>query len=137
MVEDCIFCKIINREKSAFSLAENDHAFAFLDNFPCVPGHTLVVSKFHSSSFTGLPEGEIAKIFELVHQVANKINDTLKPDGLTIGINQGPGSHQGVPHLHVHILPRYLNDGGGSIHTIVQTPSEGSLEEMVEKLKIN
>ncbi|MBI2591597.1 MAG: HIT family protein, partial [Candidatus Brennerbacteria bacterium] len=58
----------------------------------------------------------------------------LKPDGFTIGINHGEASGQAVDHLHIHIIPRWKNDGGGSIHGVVNNPPKESLEEIKKKI---
>lgn len=117
-------------------VAETPEAMALLDIHPCAPGHTLVIPKVHVTSLSELPENMVPHLFGLARKMATRLNEVLKPDGLTIGINQGTGGHQGLPHLHVHLLPRYLDDSGGSVHTIVKNPPQESLVTMVEKIKL-
>ncbi|MBI5220533.1 MAG: HIT family protein [Candidatus Liptonbacteria bacterium] len=134
---NCLFCKIAGGQAPAHVVGQNDHALAFLDVHPCAPGHTMVIPKTHVEKLSELPPDEIGPLFQLVSQVATRLEEKLNAEGLTIGINQGEASHRGLAHLHVHLLSRYLNDQGGSVHTIVNNPPRENLEEMVEKLIIN
>lgn len=113
---------------------EDAHVLAFLDVQPRAPGHTLVIPKVHAATLVELPDAEVAPLFAVVKHVDRILLDKLAPDGMTIGINQGEVSGQAVPHLHVHLLPRFVGDKGSSIHTIVNNPARNSLQEMVEKL---
>jgi len=119
---NCIFCKIASGEIKADIVAQNDHAVAFLDVTPIAPGHTLVVPRVHAEQLSTLPSEAVAPLFDLAQQAARILEDRLKPDGMTIGINQGLMAGQGVPHLHVHLIPRFTGDGGGSLHTVVKNP---------------
>jgi histidine triad (HIT) family protein len=129
---DCIFCKIAAGEIVPNVVVESEHAVAFLDNGPIAPGHTLVVPRAHADKLSELPEAAVGPLFSLAQKAAGILEKGLKPDGLTIGINQGIG--QGVPHLHVHLVPRWHTDGGGSIHTVVKNPPTESVEEILKKL---
>jgi histidine triad (HIT) family protein len=132
--QQCIFCRIAAKEIPANMIAENEHAAAFLDVQPLAPGHTLVVPKMHVDKLVELPAAGVGPLFTLVQEMAGRLEKGLRPDGLTIGINQGVG--QGVPHLHVHLVPRWKTDGGGSIHTIVSNPPKESPEEIAKKLAV-
>lgn len=132
--QNCLFCKIINREIGAMIVYEDDHAMAFLDVNPRSPGHTMVIPKTHAENIVSLPESEVEALFMAVRKVAGHLGVVLSPDGLTIGINQGGASGQAVPHLHVHIMPRYAGDGGGSIHSVVNNPPKEALEIIHKKV---
>ena len=131
---NCLFCKLIRRELPAYIVGETEHAFAFLDITPHAPGHTMVVPKVHAATLAELPTSEVGPLFELVQQVAGRLVETLRPDGLTMGINQGVASGQSITHLHVHLLTRFNGDNGGSVHSVVMNPPKESLEQMVDKL---
>lgn len=109
-------------------VAENHHAFAFRDAHPVTPGHTLVVSKRVFAPWFEATADERRDIFALVEEVRTKL-DRLepKPDGYNIGINVGEAAGQTIPHLHVHVIPRYRGDmddpRGGVRHVI---PSKGN-----------
>lgn len=132
---DCLFCRILRGELSAETVYEDDHAIAFLDVSPRVPGHTIVIPRHHSPSLVELPAAEVGRLFEAVQKVAAKVLRAMGADGLTIGINQGAASGQTVKHLHVHILPRFNGDGGGSIHSVVENVPRESLSEIAKKIK--
>lgn len=121
---NCIFCKILDGEIPSYKLAENGNAFAFLDVNPLTEGHALVVPKAHHASLETLPTELVSDVFELVQVVNGLVLDKLSAVATTIGINNGKAAGQAVPHLHVHVVPRYPGDGGGHLHGIVNQPSK-------------
>ncbi|BCX15985.1 MAG: histidine triad protein [Candidatus Parcubacteria bacterium] len=127
---DCIFCQIIKKEKAAHLLYEDDFALAVLDIFPRAKGHTLVLPKKHGETILDFSGQELGNLFEAVKKVTALLKEKLKADGFTIGINHGKVSGQAIDHLHIHILPRFENDKGGSIHSVVNQPPAESLEEI-------
>ncbi len=131
---DCFFCKIINKEAPAEIVYEDDNAVAFLDIHPKAPGHTMVIPKIHAEDILGLPEEKIGGLFRAVKRVTELLEKALEPDGFTIGINHGKVSGQTIEHLHVHIMPRWHNDGGGSVHDVVNNPLKESLKEIKDKI---
>ncbi len=106
--EDCIFCKIIKGEIPAYKVYEDDFVVAFLDIYPATKGHTLVVPKKHVERLKELNEEELKKFWSGVKKVIEKI-EKLSED-YNIIINQGSKAGQEVPHLHVHLIPRYGNE---------------------------
>jgi histidine triad (HIT) family protein len=132
---DCLFCKIGKKEIPAEMVYENDHAFAILDINPVSPGHTMVISKTHAKDLPELPKDEVGPLFEGVKVVLAKIQKALKPDGFTIGINQGLVSGQVVGHLHIHLIPRFAGDNGKSVHSVVMNPPNESLTDTAKKIR--
>jgi len=133
---DCLFCKIATGEIPSYKIYEDNSVMAFLDIHPRAPGHAVIIPRAHYETLLGVPDGEIGPLWIVVKKVAAHIKEALKTDGFTIGMNHGAVSGQTVPHLHVHIMPRFEGDGGKSIHSVVHNPGEIPLEEMVEKLKM-
>jgi len=131
---DCLFCKIIKKEIPAEIVYENDQVLAVLDIQPRAPGHTMILPKIHSQNILDLPETEITPVFQAVAEVTRLLQKTLQPAGFTIGINQGKISGQMVDHLHIHIIPRFKNDGGSSVHSVVNNPPKQSLKEIKEEI---
>ncbi|MCI2430149.1 HIT family protein [Candidatus Acetothermia bacterium] len=127
---DCIFCQIVRGERSAYKVYEDAETLAFLDLFPLVEGHTLVIPKAHYIRLQDLNPDLTARVAQAVRAVTEKLEKAFSAPATTIGINNGPAAGQVVPHLHVHILPRYENDGGGTVHSIVRTSPKRSLEEI-------
>jgi len=132
---DCVFCKIVKGEIQSNTVYEDESNLAFLDINPQAMGHTMVISKTHASSLLELDDDKLKSLIIAVKEMAKKIKDKLNPDGFSYGINQGKISGQSVPHLHIHIFPRYENDGGSSVHSIVKNPGPRSVEEIYEVLK--
>jgi len=132
---DCLFCKIIKKEIPAEIIYEDGKTLAILDINPRSPGHTMVLSKFHSETILDLPEKEIGSLFGAVKKVTQLIKNGLKPEGFTIGINHGKISGQVIDHLHIHIIPRFKDDGGGSVHSVVNNPPTKSLSEIKSKIQ--
>lgn len=133
-MESCLFCKIINKEIPAEIIYEDVETLAFLDIHPRSSGHTVVIPKVHAENILDLPEGKVEPLFKAVKKITAMIEKGLNPHGFTIGINHGKVSGQAVEHLHIHIIPRWENDNGGSIHSVVNNPPKESLEEIKNKI---
>jgi len=131
---DCLFCKIVAKGIPASIVYEDGHAIAFLDASPRAPGHTLVVPRAHASAIKDLPDEEVGPLFLAVKKVSSLIIKALEADGITIGINQGGASGQVIDHLHIHIMPRFYNDGGGAIQSAVNNKPQDSIEEIKSKI---
>lgn len=129
---DCLFCKIVAKQIPNFTVYEDEHALAFLDIHPCVTGHTVVIPKTHAATLPELPAAEVGPLFLAVQATMNRMQDVLKPDGFTVGWNHGEAGGQAVPHLHIHVLPRYHNDGGGTMHTVVRQASDRSVDAIAK-----
>jgi len=131
---DCLFCKIAAKTFPAKIVYEDDHAMAFLDIVPRTEGHAMVIPRYHAPTLAALPDDEVAPLFAAVKKTAALLMDGLHPDGITIGINQGRASGQEVDHLHVHLMPRWHGDGGGSVQSIIHNPPKESIDEVQKKI---
>ena len=131
---DCLFCKIANKEIPALIVYEDDAALGILDAHPRAPGHTMVIPKIHAENILDLPEESVGPLFRAVKETTALLRRALAPDGFTLGINHGKVSGQSIDHLHVHILPRWSTDGGGSIHGVVSNPPQETLEEIRDRI---
>ncbi|MDA1088699.1 MAG: HIT family protein [Proteobacteria bacterium] len=109
--DDCIFCRIIRGEIPCFKVLEDDDVLAFMDVNPIAPGHVLVVAKHHSKDILETPPEWTAKAFAGAGRAARAVQKTLAPDGINILQANGPGAKQSVFHLHVHVVPRSMDDG--------------------------
>lgn len=132
---DCIFCDIVGGEIDAYTIFENDHALAFLDANPLVDGHTVVVPKKHVERFSDMPREVIGGTFSAVRDVNKAILAGLDADGANVGLNDGEAAGQAIPHTHIHVIPRYSGDGGGSLHSIVSGEASEELKKVAERLK--
>jgi len=110
-MNDCLFCKIIKGEVSSAKVYEDENSFAFLDIMPNNPGHTLIVPKKHFNDIFDTPNEELCKITETVKKVSEAINAAIEPDGINIAMNNKAAAGQVIFHAHIHIIPRYKDDG--------------------------
>lgn len=131
---DCIFCKIVAKEIPNYTVYEDANVLAFLDIFPHAVGHTVVIPKIHYHDLVELSDEQIAPLFFAVKKVQEKLSDKLNPEGFTVGWNHGEAGGQAVPHLHIHVLPRWNSDGGGSIHSINKKLANPDVKAVFAKL---
>lgn len=85
-------------------------ALVVRDGFPISAGHTLIIPKRHVGSFFELEAVERSELLELLDRAKVVLDREFKPQGYNIGINDGPAAGQTVPHLHIHLIPRYQGD---------------------------
>lgn len=107
----CIFCSIITGDEPAHVVWNDSETLAFLDIFPASPGHTLVVPKVHADDIWGIDHNSFAAVARTTRAVSALIDQRLQPDGLTLFQANRSAGWQDVFHLHVHVVPRYANDG--------------------------
>lgn len=131
---ECLFCKIAGGAIPAEVIYEDDSVMGLLDINPKAPGHSFLIPKKHRETILDLDESETGHMFVAVANVTALLKKALAPDGFTIGINQGRASGQTIDHLHVHVIPRWLNDRGGSIHSVVSNAPQESVHEMKERI---
>lgn len=113
---------------------EDEYVLSFLDINPHTLAHTVVIPKRHYETILDLDDNNILKLFSGLRNTVNLIKETIKPDGFNIGINHGKTAGQAINHLHIHILPRFENDGGGSIHSIIYNKPKESIDEIYNKI---
>ena len=101
---DCIFCG------DPTIVIENGLAFAHYDSYPVNPGHCLVITRRHVAGYFDATAEEKAAIWELVDEIKAIIDAEFKPDGYNVGVNIGEAGGQSIPHLHIHVIPRYKGD---------------------------
>lgn len=125
--ENCIFCKIANGEIPSQTLYEDEHFRIILDLGPAARGHALVLPKEHAENLFELSEAAAGEAFILAKKTAAKIKEKLGCDGLNLVQNNGETAGQTVPHFHIHIIPRYKDDGQ-NINWVPGRPSQEELE---------
>ena len=129
---DCLFCKIVSGKIPCYKVYEDATVFAFLDIHPHAKGHAVVIPKIHAVTIFDLEEKQMQPLMLAVKKTMGLLQKKLQPDGFNVGWNSGAAGGQVVPHLHIHILPRYNGDGGGSIHSIIKNPREKDVEEVAK-----
>lgn len=131
----CLFCQIARKERPSHTIFDKDGVVAFLDIFPCAPGHTLVIPHQHYATLSEMPAEEVGKLFQVAAMVATKVQGALGAAGFNLGINNGKAAGQEVFHVHIHIIPRYPDDGGGSMKSVAHFKGKESLETIAAKLR--
>jgi histidine triad (HIT) family protein len=131
----CIFCRIVRGEIPAEVVHTDDAAVAFLDVSPLADGHVLVVPRVHAARVEELSPEAAAGAFRTVAALAGPVRRALHADGLTIGINDGEVTGQTVPHVHMHIVPRRIGDGAGSIHGMFQAGPRRPIAEIAAAIR--
>ena len=111
-MEDCLFCKIISGEIPVHKkIYEDEHTLAFLDISPINHGHTIVIPKRHARNLLDIEESDWIAVMKVVRMLVPKIKEGMSADGINIGMNNEAVAGQSVLHSHVHIIPRFKNDG--------------------------
>jgi len=102
----CPFCNI----DQARILYADKHCFAVRDGFPVSRGHTLIIPRRHIGSFFDTTATEKSALLRALEQTKTQLAREYSPDAWNIGINDGQEAGQTVPHLHIHVIPRYQGD---------------------------
>ena len=88
----------------------SEHGVVIRDGFPVSPGHTLIIPKRHLDSLFNLSAEEKVDLMALLDTAKDQVEKEFKPTSYNIGINDGPAAGQTIPHLHIHLIPRYTGD---------------------------
>lgn len=129
----CIFCQIIAGEIPAEKIYEDENTLAFLDISPNNPGHTLVLPKKHFENLFDIDENTLSQLMAVVKKISLAVKTAVQAEGINIGINNGSAAGQVVPHLHIHVIPRYANDG--FVHWHGKAYEEGEMMSVGEKIR--
>jgi histidine triad (HIT) family protein len=110
-MRDCIFCRIAAGELPGEVVLDTPRVLAFLDIAPVHYGHTLVIPKEHYQNLLDLPDDLWLEMGRVARQVAQALQKSLYARGINLGMNNFEAAGQVVFHAHLHVIPRYLNDG--------------------------
>jgi len=134
---DCIFCKIVAGEIPAVKVLDEELVVAFMDINPSNKGHMLVVPKYHAENIFEIAESDLAALSKTVKRCAQAVKAAVKAEGITILQLNGKASDQIVPHLHVHIIPRWTNDGLPISNWEMKPGDMEEIKNIAEKIKEN
>lgn len=130
---NCIFCDILNGKRDAAVLYEDEFHIAFLDKYPIDVGHSLVIPKNHHERITDMSSQDVGNIFAIVPKIAKAILDGTGADAFSLGQNNGRAAKQIIPHVHIHIIPRY--NSKGTVWTKRQISNDAELAELAKKIR--
>jgi histidine triad (HIT) family protein len=113
MSADCVFCKIRDGQIPAMKVYEDERTLAFMDINPLNAGHCLIVPRSHAPTIWDVDEEDLRATITSAKKVALALRGAVKPDGLNMLQANGTAAFQSVPHFHLHLIPRWNNDGKG------------------------
>ncbi len=131
--ENCIFCKLANGDIPTATLYEDDDFRVILDAGPAAKGHALIIPKEHYANLYELDDELAAKVLVLAKKMITKLTDILGCDGYNIVQNNGEAAGQTVFHFHLHMIPRYKDDGVGVTWKVGELKEEDK-EELLAKM---
>lgn len=126
--DNCIFCKLANGIFPTNTIYEDEDFRVILDLGPVTKGHALILPKEHYKNLYELPDETAAKVMMLAKKMAIRMTDKLHADGFNLLQNNNEVAGQTVYHFHMHLIPRYLDDG----QKLGFVPGEASQEELTE-----
>lgn len=110
---DCVFCKIRDGQIPSMKVYEDERTLCFMDINPLNSGHCLVVTRAHAPTLWEAEVADLQAAIATARRIAVAIRAALKPDGLNLVQANGAAAFQSVPHFHLHLIPRWTNDGKG------------------------
>ena len=131
---DCIFCKIAAKQVPANLVYEDEHTLAFMDLGQVNPGHALVATRSHVENIFGLDDTLASAVFRTTTRVARAAREAFGAPGMTLLQANGVAGAQTVFHFHLHLLPRWPQDGM-SLAWPAKNPSREILQGYAEKLR--
>ena len=112
---------------------EDDDCLVILDKYPIDNGHSLIITKKHSEKITDMNMDEVSKLFSKIPKIANAIIKATHADAFSIAQNNGKSAKQIIPHVHIHVIPRY--NATGTLWTKRKIMNDDELSELAEKIK--
>lgn len=125
--DNCIFCKLANGVFPTNTIYEDEDFRVILDLGPVTKGHALILSKEHYKNLYELPEETAGKVMMLAKKMATRMTDKLQADGFNLLQNNNEVAGQTVFHFHLHLIPRYNDDG----QELTMKPGKPSEEELL------
>ena len=113
MSADCVFCKIRDGQLPSMKVYEDERTLVFMDINPLNAGHCLVTIKNHAATIWEADVEDLQAAITVSKKLAVALREAVKPDGLNLLQANGAAAFQSVPHFHLHLIPRWANDGKG------------------------
>lgn len=135
-MNSCIFCKIAQKKVPASHVYEDEQVLAFLDIRPLNEGHTLIIPKKHYENIFDIPIELNSYLHGITKQVALAVRKTVEADGISIIQQNGEAADQEIPHLHVHIIPRFKEQKMPSFAKTSEEEKE-KLDEIATRIRKN
>jgi histidine triad (HIT) family protein len=130
---DCIFCDIIQGKRQGHFIYEDETHVAFLDKYPIDYGHSLVLPREHFEKVTDMNSDKVGDLFSKVPKIAKAVIETTNADAFSLAQNNGRAAKQIVPHVHIHIIPRF--NSKGTVWTKRDIGQDEDLKILSEKIR--
>lgn len=134
-MNNCLFCKIVNKEIPATILYEDEEVLVFMDIGPIIKGHALIIPKKHYDPIVETPDDILAKMHVIAKKIATAQMNAFGADGVNIMQNNGKAAGQEVEHIHVHVIPRFSDDGHHWNWNAKKYDDLSEMNELAEKLR--
>ena len=135
MSKPCIFCSIISGQEPCVQIRCDDGFLVLMDKYPINPGHALVMPTKHYETLLQMPPPEVGRLYSLVPTIAKAIISTVNADGFNVGQNNGIAANQIVPHVHVHIVPRFHDDSPDGKWPSRKVASQEEILNIAQRIK--
>ena len=130
---ECIFCDMIHGKLSSHMIYDDDDCLAILDKYPIDNGHSLIITRQHYEKITDMSIDDVSRLFSKVPKIINAIIKATGADAFSIAQNNGKSAKQIIPHVHIHLIPRYNKTG--TLWTKRKIMSDDELKQLAEKIK--
>ena len=130
---ECIFCDVINGKLPSHMIYDDDDCLAILDRYPIDNGHSLIITRQHYEKITDMSIDDVSRLFSKVPKIINAIIKATGADAFSIAQNNGKSAKQIIPHVHIHLIPRY--NATGTSWTKRKIMSDDELKQLAEKIK--
>ena len=130
---ECIFCDVIDDKLPSHMIYDDDDCLAILDRYPIDNGHSLIITRQHYEKITDMSIDDVSRLFSKVPKIINAIIKATGADAFSIAQNNGKSAKQIIPHVHIHLIPRY--NATGTLWTKRKIMSDDELKQLAEKIK--
>jgi histidine triad (HIT) family protein len=132
----CPFCELVAGRTPASIVFEDEDAVAVMDIEPVIPGHVLVLPRHHASGLSDLDESTGAHLFRIALRTQKALRGSgLRCDAVNLFLADGEAAGQEVFHVHLHVLPRFEDDGFGLVYERARRPSRGDLDAAAARIR--
>ena len=130
---ECIFCDMIEGKLPCYVIYQDDDCLVILDRYPIDNGHSLIITRKPYEKITDMSVDDVATLFSKVPKIANAIIKATNADAFSIAQNNGKAAKQIIPHVHIHVIPRY--NMTGTLWTKRKIMQDDELDKLAQKIK--
>ena len=125
---ECIFCDVMDGKLPSYMIYDDDDCLAILDKYPIDNGHSLIITRQHYEKITDMSIDDVSRLFSKVPKIINAIIKATGADAFSIAQNNGKSAKQIIPHVHIHLIPRY--NATGTLWTKRKIMSDDELKQL-------